>query len=233
MTCPLIIAHRGSSAKLPENTLPAFRGAVAARADGIELDVQVTADGVPVVFHDASLSRLTGARGRIAARAWSELAPLRVHGVAPIPRLVDVLRYTRGRVLVQIELKAGATVAPVIAAIRAARAADGVILASFSSSLVAEAGQLAPRIPRMLISEGRARPASLRRRLVDLDAMGISVNHAGIRDADWLSHFQSQGLKVWCWTVNEPARMRVLAGWGIDAILTDNPALLRSAIRFR
>lgn len=233
MTHPLIIAHRGASAALPENTLPAFRGAVAARADGIELDVQVTADGVPVVFHDSSLARLTGARGRIAARTWTGLAPLRVRGVAPIPRLVDVLRYTRGRTLAQIELKAGAAVAPVIHAVRAARAARGVILASFSPALVAEARRLAPRIPRMLITEGRAGCASLHRRLDALDAVGVSVNHAALRDAGWIHYFQSQGLKVWCWTVNDPARMRVLAGWGVDAILSDNPALLRSVIRFR
>ncbi|HVT74167.1 MAG TPA: glycerophosphodiester phosphodiesterase [Lacunisphaera sp.] len=231
MARPLIIAHRGASAELPENTLPAFRAAVAAGADGIELDVHVAADGVPVVFHDSSLARLTGARGRVAARAWPELASLRVRGVAPIPRLVDVLRSTRGRVLVQIELKTGVAVAPVVAAVRAARAAGGVILASFAPALVAEARRLAPRIPRMLITEGRARPASLRRRLADLAAIGVSVNHAALRGPAWPRHFQSQGFKVWCWTVNDPARMRELAGWGVDAILSDNPALLRRAIR--
>ncbi|HTL68621.1 MAG TPA: glycerophosphodiester phosphodiesterase [Lacunisphaera sp.] len=233
MPQPLVIAHRGASAEYPENTLPAFRRAIAAGADGIELDVHVTADGVPVVFHDSSLARLTGARGRIAARTWPELAALRVQGLAPIPRLLDVLRCTRGRVVVQIELKAGVPVAPVVAVVRAARSTGDVILASFSPALLAEARRLAPRLPRMLITEGRALAPTLVRRLTALEAAGLSVNHRSIRNAGWPGAFQSHGFRVWCWTVNEPARMRVLAGWGVDAILSDNPALLRRVIRFR
>ncbi|MES1168290.1 MAG: glycerophosphodiester phosphodiesterase family protein, partial [Oleiharenicola lentus] len=65
MPGPLIIAHRGASAEKPENTIAAFRRALALEVDGIELDVHVTKDGVPVVFHDAQLRRLTGVRGRL------------------------------------------------------------------------------------------------------------------------------------------------------------------------
>src|SRR5687767_14329580 len=104
---PLIIAHRGASAARPENTLGAFRRALALEADGIELDVQITRDGVPVVFHDSSLRRLTGTSGGIARQTWAELRGLRVRQTEPIPRLVDVLRLTRGLTVVQIELKSG------------------------------------------------------------------------------------------------------------------------------
>jgi len=91
---PLIIAHRGASAEAPENTLAAFRRALALGVDSIELDVQVTTDGVPVVFHDASLQRLTGKRGRLTEKSWPKLTLLRVHATESIPRLVDVLRLT-------------------------------------------------------------------------------------------------------------------------------------------
>jgi glycerophosphoryl diester phosphodiesterase len=230
VTC-LIIAHRGASAERPENTLAAFRRARARRADGLELDVRVTRDGVPVVFHDAGLFRLTGVHGRIAARTWPELKKLRVHGAEPIPRLTEVLRFARGHTLVQIEMKSGTQVAPVVRAIRAARAAQWVILASFSSGLLRTARRLAPAVPRMLITEGRRAPAVLVRRLALLGATGLSVNHRAVRSAAWVQYFQSRGYTVWCWTVNDRARMRRLAAWGVDAILSDNPALLRGLLR--
>lgn len=227
---PLVIAHRGASAEQPENTLAAFRQAIACRVDGIELDVHVTRDGVPVVFHDATLARLTGAKGRLSTHAWAQLGGLRVLGSSEsIPRLVDVLRLTRSRAVVQVELKAGAPVAPVVRAIRAAGAAEWVVLASFSAALVRNAGRLAPAIPRMLISDGRASPRALACRLAACGAGGISVAHQAIRDARWVRYFHARGYAVWTWTVNDRAAARRLAGWGVDALLGDNPALLRPA----
>ena len=227
----LVIAHRGASAEKPENTLAAFRRALALRVDGIELDVRVTRDGVPVVFHDADLLRLTGARGQTSSRSWRELKKFRVRGRGPIPRLVDVLRSTRGRAVVQIEMKAGTPVAPVVRAIQAARAGAWVMLASFSPGLVREARRLAPTVPRMLISAGRRTPASFVLQLAALGANGLSVDHRAIRGAAWLRYFQSRGYVVWGWTVNDAGRIRRLAGWGIDAILSDNPALLCGTLR--
>ena len=229
MAQPLIIAHRGASAEKPENTLAAFRRALALEVDGIELDVHVTRDGVPVVFHDATLTRLTGVRGRLASKTWAELSVLRVLGREPIPRLADVLRLTRGLIVVQIELKAG-PVAPVIRAIKTARAADWVILASFHPQLIAEARTLAPAIPRMLISEGRSAPVTLVRQLAACGAVGLSVNHEAIRSAVWIKYFQQRGYSVWSWTVNDPALAKRLAGWGIDALLGDDPALMRRVV---
>lgn len=226
---PLIIAHRGASAERPENTLAAFRRALALQADGIELDIHVTADGVPVVFHDASLRRMTGVTGRIARLTWADLRPLRIHGTEAIPRLVDVLRLTRGLAVVQIELKGG-PVASVVQAIRSARAAEWVILASFDRRLVAAARDLAPAIPRMLISEGRSAPAALVRQLTLCGAAGLSVNCRAIRSAAWINHFKTRGYTVWTWTVNDPAVARKLAGWGVDAVLGDDPALLRDTV---
>jgi glycerophosphoryl diester phosphodiesterase len=224
---PLVIAHRGASAAVPENTRAAFRCALALRVDGIELDVHVTRDGVPVVFHDRTLSRLTGTSGLVAAKTWRELRPLRVRGTEPIPRLIDVLRLIRGRAVVQIELKAGTAVAPVLRAIRAARASGWVLLASFAPGLLREAGQLAPTVPRMLIATGRHRPAALRRQLSRLGAGGLSVDHKAVRSAAWVHAFHQRGFAVWTWTVNDARLARRLAGWGIDGLVSDNPALLQ------
>jgi len=226
---PLVIAHRGASAEAPENTLAAFRRALALRVDGIELDVQVTRDGVPVVFHDASLRRLTGVPGRLASRTWRSLKKLRVHGTEPIPRLADVLALVRGRAVVQIELKRGARLAPVVRTIRRAKAEGWVMLASFELPLVRKAGRLAPGIPRMLIAEGR----SLKKLLADmaaLGAVGLSLDHRAVRNRSMVGQIHRHGGTVWCWTVNTAPAMRRLAARGVDAILSDNPALLRRTV---
>ena len=228
---PLIIAHRGASAEAPENTLAAFRRALVLKADGIELDVQLSRDGVPVVFHDPNLLRLTGQRGRLAARTWPELKKLHVLGSKEgIPRLVDVLAFTRRRIVVQIELKRGADVASVVAAIKKAKARAWVILASFELSLVCEATRLAPTIPRMLISDGRRSVATLIRQLTTCEAHGLSVNYRAVRKAVYAARFQARGFVVWCWTVNDAATARRLVAWGIDGLLGDNPALLKCLI---
>ncbi len=226
----LVIAHRGASAEKPENTLAAFRRALALKVDGIELDVQVTADGVPVVFHDSSLRRLTGQSGRLSNQTWRRLKNLRVAGTEPIPRLTAVLALVRGRALVQIELKRGVTVSRVVRTIRRARAERWVILASFEAKLVREAGKLAPAIPRMLISEGRGEAKKLLRQVATAGAGGLSLHFKAVRNRAMVQAIQAGGATLWCWTVNDAAIARRLAGWGVDALLGDNPDLLRSCV---
>jgi len=121
-------------------------------------------------------------------------------------------------------------VAPVVRAIKAARAAEWVILASFDLRLVAEARKLAPAIPRMVISEGRLAPAALVRQLARCGAAGLSVNQRAVRSAAWVRHFHSRGYAVWTWTVNDPALAGRLTGYGVDALLGDDPALLKSGV---
>jgi glycerophosphoryl diester phosphodiesterase len=237
VTCPLLIAHRGASAEAPENTLAAFRRALTLGVDGIELDVQVTRDGVPIVFHDTTLVRLTGRRGRIAQFTRRELRTFPVRGEA-IPALSEVLALTRDRCVVEVELKRGTPVAPVVEAIRRARAGGAVVLASFEPGLVAEARLRAPRLPRLLIHDGggggRTTPAARVRRLTaalaTLGAAGISLNHEAIPSAEFVAALKRRGFCVWCWTVNQPRVMLRLARWGADAILSDNPALLKSTL---
>lgn len=226
----LIIAHRGASAEQPENTLAAFRRALALGVDGIELDVRVTRDGVAVVFHDAMLRRLTGVSGTVAGKTWTELAALRVRRTETIPRLAAVLRLTRGRAVVQIEIKAGVPLAPIVRAIKAVRATAWVVLASFDAGLIRKSHRLARKIPRMLITEGKGPRAGLTRQLAECEAVGLSVNHQAVRSAAWVRYFQDRGFAVWCWTVNDARRARRLAGWGVDALLGDDPALLRSVV---
>ncbi len=229
MARPLIIAHRGASAEAPENTLAAFDRALARGADGIELDVRMTRDGVPVVFHDATLTRLAGRRRRVATLTHADLHSVRIHGQT-IPTLADVLDLIGDRAAAQIELKAGTSVTAVVRVIREARTPANVILASFAGSLVRAARQLAPGVPRMLISD-RGSPPAVASALNRLDAMGVSLDHHAIRSPDLIAYLHARHRRVWSWTINDPAIMLRLAAWNIDAMISDDPALLRSTLR--
>jgi glycerophosphoryl diester phosphodiesterase len=92
---------------------------------------------------------------------------------------------------------------------------------------VAEAAAVAPRVPRMLISEGRLSPPSIVRQLAECRANGLSVNHRAIKGAAFVRYFQARGYGVWTWTVNDLPRAQQLAAWGVDGVMGDNPALLR------
>lgn len=231
MTHPLVIAHRGASAELPENTLVAFRRTLALGVDGIELDARVTRDGVAVVFHDANLQRMTGRRRLVRSATWHEIQALRVAGGGNIPRLADVLRLTRGRAIVQVEIKPRVPVAPVLLAVQSARAREDVIIASFSPAILRAAARLAPKLPRMLIYSGTRRPSALVRQLATLGAVGLSLDHRAIKSAALARYFQARGYSLWCWTVNRPAEMRRLSRLGVNALLSDDPALLRRTLR--
>jgi glycerophosphoryl diester phosphodiesterase len=204
---------------------------LALQIPGIELDVQVTRDGKVVVVHDTTLARLTGRRRRLARLSLRELREIRVQG-EPIPTLAEVLALTRRRAVVQIEIKRGVAVTPVVRALHQARIDTGVVLASFDAAIVADAHRLAPRIPRMLITKGGGggRAETLVPVLAALGAAGVSIDHRAIRSPAFVSALHRYGLSVWCWTVNDARAMLRLASWGVDAILSDNPALLKSTL---
>ncbi len=113
-----VIGHRGASGSFPENTLLAFREAIREGADAVELDVRLSADGVPVVLHDATLDRTTDGRGPVAGMPLAALQELDAGSGERIPALVDVLEELSGTpIIIEIkERRAGASVARVIEA---------------------------------------------------------------------------------------------------------------------
>ncbi len=234
----------------------AFERALELGVDGIELDVQVTRDGIPVVFHDFTLIRLTGTRGRLVDRTWAELQQLRVGG-EPIATLADALSLTRKRCILQIEIKKGAPVAPILAAIRKTASSKHVILASFEHDILREAAALAPKLPRMLIADApkpstrslakdpkaskvetfaiRHSPFGIRHSsfamhllgaMASAGASGISVGHQAAASPLFVETIHRHGAQLWCWTVNDVRTMKRLRDYSVDAILTDDPARL-------
>jgi glycerophosphoryl diester phosphodiesterase len=137
--------------------------------------------------------------------------------------------------IVQIEIKKGARLAPILMAIRRTRTARNVILASFERPLLREAAALAPSIPRMLIADpapspGDAAEAGMRwaRAAISLGACGISLNYRWIDSAPLVAAIRGRGLQLWCWTVNDCRTMRRLSRWGVDGLVGNDPGKLRS-----
>ncbi len=232
---PLAFAHRGGAARGDENTMMAFSRAVGLGYRYVETDVHATADGVPVMFHDEGLERLTGQRGRIAAMRWADLTTLRVGGAAVIPRLEDALD-AWPEVRFNVDVKADAGVEPTVAAVRRVGARDRVLLASFSDARLARLRAAAgPGTATSLGMRGvaRLRVAALAGRPVGLPpsavAAQVPVRYGRLRvlDRRFLRYAHRLGLQVHVWTIDEPAEMGELLDLGVDGIMTDHVDVLR------
>lgn len=217
-----VIAHRGASADERENTLPAFERAIAVGADFVELDVQASADGVLVVFHDLDLDRLTPLRGALRRRSFAEL---REHG---IPALEEVVELARGRIGVMAELKSAYLFRrhDVIGRTVALLGEDDVVL-SFSRRTLLEALRRQPSL-RVLQHVGYG--ASIRAAARYAWAVGF---HDPRVTARGLAKARGLGLATTVYTVNDPERMRTLTSLGVDGIFTDHPGRARAAVRPR
>jgi glycerophosphoryl diester phosphodiesterase len=232
---PLAFAHRGGAASGDENTAEAFARAVALGYRYVETDVHATADGVPVVFHDADLLRLTGTAGALAGLRWSDVATLRVGGAGAVPRLDEVLAAWPD-IRFNIDVKADAAAGPVVSVLRSAGAFPRVLVASFSDRRLAEVRALAgPGLATSLGRRGvaRLRLASLARVPVRLPASVVAaqvpVRHGRLTVVDrrFLAYAHRLGLQVHVWTIDDPAEMNSLLDLGVDGIMTDRVEVLR------
>ncbi len=235
-----LIAHRGVSARFPENTLAAFEAAVAAESDLIELDVTLSKDGVPVVLHDATLDRTTDGRGPAVARTLAELERLdagrwfgaRFEGER-IPTLAAALDRIGGRVPVNVELKeeAGdALVRPVVDVVRAAGAEERVVLSCFEPARLRVARAVAPEIARSSLYASRVhRRRTPREILAEVDSVQLSPSRREVT-AEMVGACRALGRPVAVYTVNDPAEARALRAIGVHAVFTDDVEALRRGL---
>lgn len=225
---PAIIAHRGASRAERENTVAAFRMAVALGADGIELDVRRTKDGVAVVHHDPACSDEQGKELVIATVAAAELPDY-------VPRLDQALNACEGA-FVNIEIKNSAheadcdplrRICELVITALAGREISGWVISSFDRSVIDRIHELAPQLTTAwLVIEFGSK---------DLDAL-VADGHHGIHPweqlltADLVDAAHERGLFVNAWTCNDPNRMRDLFAWGVDGIVTDLPDLAATVL---
>jgi Glycerophosphoryl diester phosphodiesterase len=148
-----LTGHRGAAALAPENTLPSFYKAIECGATAVEFDVYATRDGVAVIAHDDDLTRLTGASVRITQSSYAELMKLKVFGKARIPTLREVLALAKGRLSVDIEIKAPGVEGEVVDALRELEMVEDAIVTSFLPGVIARVKKLAPEVEVGLLLE--------------------------------------------------------------------------------
>jgi glycerophosphoryl diester phosphodiesterase len=223
----LILGHRGAPRSAPENTLRAFRAALEAGADGIELDVQPSADGVPVVLHDDTLERTTDGRGDVALLPWRVIERARSHG-EPVPRLEQVAEWAAasGAVL-NVELKRPGAEQVSLECIRAAGLQQRTFYSSFLPGVVATVRRLDASASCWLLSDDRPRVMLAQAEALRPD--GVCLDTRRVTPA-LLQRLGERGLPVVVWTVDRPARIRALLAAGVHGVITNQPAL---AVRLR
>ncbi len=255
---PLVIGHRGASAFAPENTLPSFKLALDAGADLVELDYQHSADGVPVVMHDATLDRTTNARKKWGARrvavldkTAAEIQTLdagswfegRFAG-SKVPLLIEALDFIcGGGGLALIERKSG-DAGTLVRILRERELVNKVVVISFDWKFLRELHEQEPAQilgalgPPERLPDGRAPSGAPK----GLDAPWLdALVETGARVVVWsrrvpgaavkLAHVS--GWRVWVYTVDSTTQARHLVGLGVDGIATNDPALIRQAIASR
>jgi glycerophosphoryl diester phosphodiesterase len=218
---PLILGHRGSPRFAPENSLESFRIAIEQGADGVELDVQCTADGVLVAHHDDELP----SGEQIASLPFAELQPLARRAGFEMPRIADVFQLLSGRALLNIELKNVSFEQGVVELARRLLPAQTFAFSSFDARAVAECRKLAPDVPAFLIVFGLRDAAADLAFVKGIDASGIAfeVNHA---PAEHVQLFRMNRYPVFAWTVNDSSDAMRLEKAGVTGLITDEPAKL-------
>lgn len=218
-----LIAHRGANREAPENTLRAFELAIESGADGIELDIRLSRDGVPVVHHDAGLAPEAPGMEHVPIAALTARDASRR---ASVPSLEQVLEMVAQRCQIYVEIKEARALAVVVELLRGRESWCSVHC--FDHRAAALAHKLAPGLAtgvlivgRLIDSAGALRQAHAR----DL------WQHADFVDADLVREVHGDGKRVIAWTVNETDRCTRMLDLGVDGLCTDEPRALRAVVK--
>jgi glycerophosphoryl diester phosphodiesterase len=245
----LIIGHRGASALAPENTLAAFRLSIAAKADGIEFDVRLTKDGVPVVIHDDNLKRTGNINLRVADLTLAELKQIDVGGFftrgdfagEKVPTLFEVFElFETTSATLYLEMKCDATQLDSLAetccdALRQSVLLPNVVVECFDHAGIARVKEINSEIKTAALFEptlkhppfiGSTQVMIEKALAAGADEIALHYSLTNSRTID-LAH--KAGLQVVVWTVDDPNWLSRARAQNIKAVITNNPALFRSA----
>ncbi len=239
---PLAMAHRGGAIEHLENTMPAFEACVAMGYRYLETDVRVTADGVPVVFHDPTLDRVTDRAGRVDQLAWAEVSAARIGGREPVLRLEELLGAWPD-VRFNLDIKAAGVLAPLARTVRRMGVLDRICLASFSDARVAAARRvlgpavctsLGPRgVAALRLSSYSPRAAGLVRVQAGCAQVPLQLGGRALVDERFVTAAHARGLQVHVWTVDTPEEATAVLDLGVDGVMTDRPAVLKELLEAR
>ncbi len=237
---PIAFAHRGFARGGDENSMAAYQRAVDLGVRYLETDVRVTADGVALAFHDASLDRVTDRAGAVARLPYAEVARARIAGREPIPLLTDLLTAWPD-VCLNIDVKSADGIGPTIDALTRTGTVDRVCVAAFSDRRIrALRSALGPRLrtalgPREAIAmrTAAARGRVPRKPVGRFLQVPMNVYRFSFTDDRLIRTAHAVGVPVHVWTVNDPIEMNRLLDLGVDGIRTDRADLLRDVLRER
>ena len=242
----LVAAHRGGAALWPENSLLAFRSALALGVDALELDLHLTADGEVVVLHDPSLDRTSTGTGAVRDLKLADLAAVRLKSregavtaerVPTFAQVLDLVAPTSAELLPEIKVDANrqrydGIEEKVLALIRARGLRSRTTIQAFQVETIRRLRELEPKARTMLlvargdVERDRARPAEAVRRARELGATDLGMNHRLI-DTDVMSAARAAGIRVAAWTPNEEADIRRMVELGVDMVMSDRPDLAK------
>jgi glycerophosphoryl diester phosphodiesterase len=233
----LVIAHRGASGHAPENTLAAFKRAVALGATFIETDLQLTRDSRFVAMHDGTVNRTTNGQGKVHDMTMAELRRLDAGSWfgseftgERIPTLDEILEFSKKNdVVFYLELKPSGSWGgehALVGALRESGEIPRAVVISFDADILARLRQIEPTLMTGLLYDGQIEEPlekALEVGARQLAMRGDLVTPALLKDA------RKRDLQVVCWTVNHPAHIRMLMAAGVDGIMSDYPDRLVAA----
>jgi glycerophosphoryl diester phosphodiesterase len=242
----LVAAHRGGAALWPENSLLAFRSALALGVDALEFDLHLTADGEVVVLHDPTLDRTSTGNGSVRDLKLANLADIRLktregavtgERVPTFAQVLDLVAPTSAEILPEIKVDANrqrydGIEEKVLALIRARGLMTRTTIQAFQVETIRRVRELEPKARTMLlvargdVERDRARPAEAVRRARELGATDLGMNHR-LLDADVMSAARAAGIRVSAWNVNEEADIRRMIDLGVDVVMSDRPDLAK------
>jgi len=245
-----VAAHRGGAALWPENSLLAFRSALALGVDALELDLHLTADGEVVVLHDPTLERTSTGRGAVRDTMLADLASVRLktpegaataERVPTLAQVLDLVAQSSSELLPEIKLDAhrqryDGIEEKVLALIRARGLLARTTIQAFQGDTIRRLRELEPAARTMLlvgrgdVGRDRARPAEAVRRARELGATDLGMNHRLI-DADVVAAARAAGIRLAAWTVNDETDIRRMIDLGVDLVMSDRPDLAKRLAR--
>ena len=248
MKLPLIIGHRGASAVAPENTMAAFREALAVGADGIEFDVRLTRDGVPVVIHDSTLRRTGGLPYRVADLTWSEIAQVDVgswfaqkFANETVPSLEELfILFQSNNSILYLEMKCDSPseyrplAEACVKLINEHSFKDRVVVECFHLPALKILKEIEADIKTVALFEPTLSNPSvlLDQRIIaqatEVGSIALALHHRLARES-LVRKAKDAGLHVAVWTVDDPAWIERARTTGIDALIANNPAAMLTA----
>lgn len=242
MAHPLVIGHAAAAGEAPANTLAGVRACLNAGADAMEIDVQLSADGVPVLMHDETVDRTTNLSGPVRGLTLSQLQAADAGDGEPVPTLEEVLTLVDGRLTVMCELKSTPRdslhdqrcVDAVVACIENGAAHSWTAVHSFRRDMVSRSRAADPRISAAIITdpvEGNALELLLGG-LLKRNGQAISVAHEAVTPK-LVRRARQRQVTVWAWTADQPDDWARLIEAGADGIITNVPNALRAYLDTR